>query len=381
MKVIVLGGCGTMGSSIVRSLIRAEDVEKIIIGDKNPNMSRVHESIKNSKKVSARAIDVADYTTLVKVIAGNDVIVNAVGPYYKYGLHTMRASIEAGVNYIDIMDDYDTTLAAFDLDKPAKKAGLSLCIGFGSLPGFINIIVRYAADKLDEVDDVKIYWLYTLNDTGGAGVVAHMFHALKGDVPQYLEGKLTYVPAGSGTEEVEFVEPFGKCPVYFIGHPEPITMPRYLKGVKNVIEKAGIGPIWGNQLFRDLIDHGFASDEAIIIDGKPVVSEKFIAEFIQNSTVFKKQVEEWKTEPGKTIVKGKKDGNEITYIYESSGRMAPGTGIPASICAQMLGRGEIKTKGVVAPEGCVDPKLFFKRFAESGFHFYETKIVTEEAKY
>ena len=234
---------------------------------------------------------------------------------------------------------------------------------------------------MDEVDDISLFWLYTLNDTGGAGVVAHIFHALRGNVPQYLNGELVNVPAGSGVEEVEFLEPFGKCEVYYIGHPEPITIPRYVEGVKNVVNKAGIMPEWGNQLFRDLLARGFVSDEAISVEGMPVVPEKFIAEFIQNAPSFKKQVEEWKTEPGKTIVKGRESGKPVTYIYESSGRMAPGTGIPAAICAQMLGRGEITAKGVVAPEGCVDPRAFLSEFAKVGFVLYETKIETHEAEY
>ena len=380
MKILVLGGGGLMGSSVVRDLIKSEYVEKVIIASRKPDLTKVHESVKSSKKVSTESVDVADFQTLVKIIRTNDVIVNCVGPYYRYGLHTMRAAIEAGVNYLDIMDDYDTTLAAFKLDEQAKKAGLSLCIGFGSSPGFINIIVKYATDKLDEVDEVRILWAYTLNDTGGTGVLIHMFHALQGNVPQYLDGKLTYVPAGSGIEEVEFIEPFGKCPVYYVGHPEPITIPRYIKGVKTVVNKAGIMPLWGNQLFKELIERGFTSDEPLMVGGNPVVPEQFVAEFIQNSPSFKRQVEEWTTEPGKIIVKGKEGDKAVTYIYNSSGRMAPGTGIPASICAQMLACGEIKEKGVIAPEGCVDPKLFLARFAKRGFSVSETKVMTQEAQ-
>lgn len=370
-----------MGSSVVRDLIKGDEVEKVAIVDKKVDMTKLHESVRSSKKVSTQTVDVADFQALVKIIKGNDVVVNCVGPYYKYGLHTMKAAIEAGVNYLDIMDDYDTTLAAFDMDEPAKKAGLSLCIGFGSSPGFNNIIVKYAADKLNEVDEVRILWGYTLNDTGGTGVVIHMFHALQGNVPQYLDGKLVYVPAGSGIEEVEFVEPFGKCPVYYVGHPEPITIPRYIKGVKTVVNKAGIIPLWGNQLFKELVERGFASDEPLTVGDNSIIPEQFLAEFIQNSPSFKKHVEEWTTEPGKIIVKGKEGNKVVTYVYNSSGRMAPGTGIPASICAQMLARGEIKEKGVVAPEGCVDPKLFLARFAKKGFRLSETKVVTQEMQF
>lgn len=380
MKILVLGAYGTMGSSVVRDLVKGEDVAQVVAADRSLDPGRLHESVRNSPKLVTATIDVEDFDGLVKLMKECDAVVNVVGPYYKYGLHTMRAAIAAKTDYIDIMDDYDTTIEAFDLDEEAKDAGVSLCIGFGSSPGFNNIIVKYAADKLDRVEEANILWLYTLNDTGGASVVTHMFHALEGDVPQHLDGELKFVPAGTGVEEVEFVEPFGRCPVYYVGHPEPVTIPRYIKGMKTCVNKAGILPLWGNRLFRDLLNLGFVSDEPIIVGGHSITPEQFISEFIQSAPSFKEHVEEWTTEAGKIIVKGYKDGTAVTYTYSSSGRMAPGTGIPASICAQMLVLGEITEKGVVAPEGCVDPKLFFARFAERGFRMNETMSVTREVE-
>lgn len=381
MKFVVLGGCGIMGSSIVRDLIKGAEVERVIIADKKIDVTRLHKSVQESDKVSTQTVDVADYQALVKVIKENDVVINCVGPFYKFAIPTMKAAIEAGVNYLDIMDDYDTTMAAFDLDQPAKKAGLSLCIGFGSSPGFGNVVAKYAVDKLDQVDEVRLLWGYALNDPAGPSVLAHMFHALRGDIPQYLDGKLVRVPGGSGGEEVvDFGEPYGKCPVYYLGHPEPITMPRYFKGVKTVVNKGCYLPLWVNELFFNLIKHGFADRELINMDGNPIVPEDFIVQIMQTGASFRKQVEEYTTAPLNVVVKGREGDKAVTYVYESAGRMAPGTAIPASICTQMLGKGEITEKGVVPPEACVDPKAFFSRFAERGFQLSEQKTVTGQAE-
>jgi hypothetical protein len=46
----------------------------------------------------------------------------------------------------------------------------------------------------------------------------------------------------------------------------------------------------------------------------------------------------------------------------------------------MLACGEISEKGVLAPEGCVDPKGFLTRFAKRGFSFSETEAITQEAR-
>jgi len=381
MKVIVLGGFGIMGSSVCRDLIKGAEVEKVIIADRKIHEENLHESVKVSDKVSTQIVDVADFQTLVEILKGNDVVINCVGPFYKFAIPTMEAAIEAGVNYLDIMDDYDTTMASFDLDELARKAGISICIGFGSSPGFGNIVAKYAAEKLDQVDEIRLLWGFALNDPAGPSVLAHMFHALRGEIPQYLDGKLVNVPGGSGGEEiVDFGEPYGKCPVYYLGHPEPITMPRYFKGVKTVVNKGCFLPLWVNGLFFDLIKHGFADREPVKVNGNPIVPEDFIVQVMQEGASFRKQVEEYTTAPLDVVVKGKEGNKILTYVYRSAGAMAPGTAIPASICAQMLGRGEIKEKGVLPPEACIDPKAFLGMFAKKGFRLFEQKTVLGEVE-
>jgi len=57
-------------------------------------------------------------------------------------------------------------------------------------------------------------------------------------------------------------------------------------------------------------------------------------------------------------VKGYKDGGEDSYIFSMSSRgqgMGEGTGIPAAIGAIIMATGKIKEKGVLPPEGCVNP--------------------------
>ncbi|MGD0352371.1 MAG: saccharopine dehydrogenase NADP-binding domain-containing protein [Dehalococcoidia bacterium] len=383
MKALILGGCGVMGSSVARDLIKSDDITEVILADRRIDMAKMHKSLQNSKKVSTQTIDVAEFKALVRLIKGNDVVINCVGPFYKYAISIMKATIEAGVNYLDIMDDYDTTIAAFkEMDQPARKAGLSLCIGFGSSPGFGNIIVKYAADKLDEVDEVRILWLGAINDPSGTGAMAHAFHCLKGEHPQYLDGKLVNVAGFDGEEEFDFGEPYGKCPVYYFGHPEPITIPRYIKGVKTVVNKGGFLPLWFNQLIKELIARGFAEDEPILVGSASVVPIDFVTSIIGQSPILRKQVEAYTTAPFSAVIKGKEGNKNVTYVYSSGGgAMAPGTAIPASICAQMLARGDIKVKGVVAPEGCIDPNAFFREFARRGFRLSETKTVTEEIKF
>jgi saccharopine dehydrogenase (NAD+, L-lysine-forming) len=57
-------------------------------------------------------------------------------------------------------------------------------------------------------------------------------------------------------------------------------------------------------------------------------------------------------------VKGLKKTKIRNIYFSSAGRLAPATGIPASIGALMLIDGKINVKGVKSPEQCIDPDEF-----------------------
>ena len=58
-----------------------------------------------------------------------------------------------------------------------------------------------------------------------------------------------------------------------------------------------------------------------------------------------------------------------------AGRMAPGTGLPASIASLMMNAGHITAKGVVAPEGCVDPDIFLGEFLKRGAKIHQSQKI------
>lgn len=380
MKALILGGCGDTGSSVARDLIKSNVVKQVILADKKIDMNKVHESVRTNKKISAQTLDVTNFEALVETIKGNDVVINIVGPYYRFGIQTMKAAIKANVHYLDICDDYDVTRDAFALDETAKKAGVSICIGFGGAPGSTNMLAKYAADKLDEVDEINILWAAGFNDPIGPAAAMHAMHMFSGKVPQYLDSKWVEVPAGSGAEVVDFIEPTGKTEIYYVGHPEPVTLPRYIKGVKKVVNKGGVLPQWVSKMIMEFADRGFLATEPLSFHGSEISPREFMVHILRSAPRFRKQVEEYTTAPSNIVVKGNKENKKVTYTYRFGGHQAPGTAIAASISAQMLYRGDIKAKGVIAPEGAMDPEVYFAEFAKKGMRIFEEKSVGSEVK-
>jgi len=374
MQALVLGGTGGMGQGVARDLIKQDRIHKVILGDINTDPSRVQEKLRASEKVSLRQIDVNDHKGLVNAIREVDIVINCAGPFYKTAVAVARAAVEAKVNYIDICDDYEAVdiLFASDIDHAAKEAGITVLTGMGSDPGTNNVIVKWYANQLDRVDEIALFWVVSIAELSGAAW-DHSLHMTIGKIPQYLDGKLEYVEGGTGEEMAQFLEPLGTCQVRYVGHPQPLTIPRYIRGVRTVVVKGALIPPWVDQLIREQRETGFLSKESVEIKGAKVVPYDLTLRL-------------WGSIPDnrdkgpfasglKVIVKGERKGKQVTYTADIVGRMAPGTGLPASIAALMLDAGDVSVKGVVAPEGCIDPGKFLAALIQRGAKIHQTETI------
>lgn len=374
MQAIVVGGAGTMGQGVARDLIKQEKITKVTLGDIVTDPNRLQEKLRASDKISLVKIDVNDHDSLVRAIKGNDVVVNTAGPFYKTAVAVARAAVEAGVNYIDICDDYEAVPILFssDIDEGAKKAGVTVLTGMGSDPGTNNVLVKWYANQLDKVDEIRLFWVVSIAELHGAAW-DHSLHMVTGKLPQYMDGKLEYVEGGTGEETVQFLEPLGTCVMRYVGHPQPITIPRYIEGLKKVIIKGALIPSWVDDLIGEQRDTGFLSTEPMEVKGTKVVPYDLTLKL-------------WETIPEgrdngpqasglKVIVKGERDGKRVTYTADMVGRMAPGTGLPASIAALMMDDGDVTVKGVVAPEGCIDPEKFLSEFIKRGARIHQSEKI------
>ena len=375
MRAIVLGGAGGMGQGVARDLIKQQQVTDVILADLYPDPERLAPKLRDSEKATLIKMDVNDHDAMVNRFKEIDVVINCAGPFYKTAVPVAKAAVEAKKNYIDICDDYEGTEILFnsDIDKMAKEAGITVLTGMGSDPGTNNILVKWYADRLDQVDDIYLYWVVSIAELAGAAW-DHSLHMTLGKIPQYINGKLVYVEGG--TEEIaeQFLEPLGTCHVRYVGHPQPLTLPRYIKGVKNVIIKGALIPLWVDELIKDQKNSGLLSTEPIDIKGTKV-------------TPYDLALKLWETIPEgrdngpqssglKVIVKGERDGKKVTYTADMVGRMAPGTGLPASIASLMMDAGDVTVKGVVAPEGCIDPGKFIGAFLKRGARIHQTENIS-----
>jgi saccharopine dehydrogenase (NAD+, L-lysine-forming) len=369
-KVIVLGGCGAVGSVAVKTLASQGLFSQVVIGDFNIKKADRMVADLGSDTVSAVRVDANDPSSIKDAIGPCDLVLNCVGPFYKTVKTILRTVIESGKNYVDVCDDVDVTLEILEMDDEAKRAGISALIGMGSSPGATNVLARFAHETLlDETDSIDIFHTHGGEPIEGAGVLEHRFHCMSIDIPMFLEGELKYVrffeKDGIALRETFDFPIVGKnVPLYPYPHPEQVTIPRYMK-VKRVTNKGSVLPNEYYDLIRNLCEMGLATKEPINVQGISVVPHDFSIAYILKERERILRDTNFGTQRGccSVVAKGKKDGKYQEFRFHmasASEALGEGTGIPAAIGAMLMEEGKITEKGVFPPEGCVNPADFIE---------------------
>ena len=365
-KVVVLGGCGAVGSVAVSTLAGQPTFSEVVIGDMN--VARARELASSiGDKVSVVQVDAANPQSVKQAVAGADVVLNCVGPFYKTVKTILAAVIEVGVNYVDICDDVDVTLDILGLDAAAKSAGMTAVIGMGASPGVTNLLAKFlASTQLDETDSIDIFHCHGGEAVEGPGVIGHRFHCMSIDIPMFLDGRLQYVKYfgedGMALRQTFNFPVLGEVPLYPYPHPEQVTLPRYLK-VRRVTNKGSVLPIAYYQLTAELCRLGLSSREPLEVNGQPVAPYDFAVAYVIRERDRILRDTNFGSVRGcmSVVAKGLKDGQprELrVHISSKAGGLGEGTGIPAAIGAILLQQGKITGPGVLPPEACIDASEF-----------------------
>ena len=154
-------------------------------------------------------------------------------------------------------------------------------MGLGASPGITNAIAAYASSTLTSVEEIKIYVTRGIEEEAVGAIPYHMLHCCPGEIPIYKDG--THRKARGlvdGKEYAKFPEPFGGAKVYYFGHPETVTLPRYIEGVKNVCCKGTFFPSEFRDVLLQVHSLGLLSEKPINVKGNEVAPLDFMASFI-----------------------------------------------------------------------------------------------------
>ncbi len=381
MKILALGGPGDTGQHAVRAAYEFDSIRQIVVGDRDGQKAAAFAG-QFDAKVTATQLDVTDRAALVHELTQCDIVISTIGPYYQYGTLVLSAALEAHCHYLDICDDWEPTLDMLALHEDAITAGITAIVGAGASPGISNLLAVKAYGALDQV--------HTLHTVWGAGdpdkdqsegddedvsqaVLEHWIQQLTGTIRLLRDGQHT---ERRPLEEITVNYPgIGAVVCYTVGHPEPVTLPRSLSGLRHsfnlmhmpafvisflqtVGAKVDSGqlsiPAAAKELIQTLApkeDHSTLAATMRYLAhglGKVMTRKKYLPELAAVAT--------GEQDGRKAVVGASLDGN-------FSGGIGPLTCIPTALIAEMISRREITKPGVFAPEDGIDPDLFFQRLA------------------
>jgi hypothetical protein len=240
MKIIVLGAAGKAARAAIHSLVYLGGIEHIYLADHNAEALSKLASDLASLPVSPRFIDAESERSLRERIREADLAIGCLGPFHRYEGNIVRAAITARRDYLSLCDDPEAAQEVYSLDKEARRSGVSILCGCGLTPGLSNLLSCRLGSRMSRVDAVEVSWCQEIGNALGAATLEHLLHACGGKVPLYQRGKVRKVRGGSWEELVEFPPPMGWKAVGFLGHPETLTLPRFLPGVLDVSVRGGV---------------------------------------------------------------------------------------------------------------------------------------------
>ncbi len=207
MRVAVIG-LGTTGSQLAR-LLRLSDQIELSIYDTN------------KKRLTAVLAEFADSASPCGPSGeGADVVVLATPA----GAHVELAgqALTNGAHVVSLGDSVQDVTNLLLLDRKARSLHLSVAVGAGFAPGLTCLLVRHAADALDEVVEIAI----AKAGTGGPACARQHHRAMKTDATDWIDGHWVARRGGSARDLLWFPPPIGARDAYKAALPSPLLLQR-----------------------------------------------------------------------------------------------------------------------------------------------------------
>jgi len=376
VHIAVVGGAGAMGRVAVADAARSDAVEEVRIVDRDERAAEAVRAWVGSPKGAVRT----GADGLAGALAGASAVVNAAS--HRLNVGVMRACLEVGAHYTDLGGLYYYALEQYELDDAFRAAGLSAAISMGSAPGITNMLAAAACDRLDTVESIELVDAtipsvdWSLDDPYAPPYAAStLVDEFTEPAPVFLEGKIELRQAGSGAKVYSFPEGDVEC-VYTI-HSEPATLPRSYaaKGITRVEWRLGLPPADSVRL-RSFVAAGLASREPIDVGGVLVAPRDVLAATLQRQPVGPPDL--GAVERLRASVVGTAGGERVEIVADmlvtppsdlGVDQGAYATGVPPSVAAQMLARGDCLGPGVTGPEAMLPVGVFFEELSRRGLHY------------
>jgi saccharopine dehydrogenase-like NADP-dependent oxidoreductase len=318
VRVAVLG-LGAVGTRAARQLASTDEVDEIVL--RSPSAARVDEV---AASLGAKARPQPDAGA---DLPEADVVVVASPSGTQVDL--ARRLVARGTPVVTTSDRVDDCTALLDLGPEAEARGIAVAVGATFAPGLTCVLARFAADRLETVDEIHISRL----GTGGPACAREHHRALGGVAIDWRDGGWQHRPAGSGRELSWFPDPIGAADCYRAALPDALLLVPAFPGVGRVTARLA------------------ATRRDRLTSRLPMLRPPH-----PEGGLGAVRVE----------VRGRGDGGMAVEILGAMDRPGVAAGAVAALAAVELGAGRAKATGASGLANLVDPKPFLLELGRRG---------------
>jgi saccharopine dehydrogenase (NAD+, L-lysine-forming) len=242
MRIFVLGA-GATGSLLAQLLERQGHT--VWCGDRDP--ARARRFLGKKSLIPIASVNARNLRGIIRAARGAQLIVNASASVFN--LIVMRAALHLRAHYLDLSshltkNPFKAEQFAF-AKRFAEKNRLAL-INTGAAPGLTNLLVKRAAEALDEIASVhiRLYESTESHDPISQWSPEVSFDEAISNPRVYRHGKFRMEKRFAELEKFRFVDPIGNANVVLAAQDEVATLPHFIP-MRNMDVKIG-----GNEFDR-----------------------------------------------------------------------------------------------------------------------------------
>ena len=357
MRVVVIGGAGEVGAELVRDLAGVDEIDSLSVADLDADRAGAIAAELKRRGVSACGLDVHDRESALELLRGADLLMNCTS--FELFDTVFELALAAGVDYADLISEPSPQQRAV-----AERAGIAAISGLGASPGLSNVLVRHAAEQFDELLGVNISWISSRTAAPTPGLLDTILWEVSEDCSTrcfYRDGRHERAAFMEGSRIVEFAQPVGRQFVYYVPHPETITLPAHFP----TLRECAVRGSWRPELMQDLR----VLERYGLLSAKALESTK---QAIWERLGGARDAEPW-TLFVNVEVSGARGGEVVRRTYNASHPTEWGdrgiarmTGVPAAVGAQLLAGHRRDVVGFVDPEEYYDPLEFLAHLEQRG---------------
>jgi saccharopine dehydrogenase (NAD+, L-lysine-forming) len=226
MRIFILGA-GATGSLLAQLLERQGHV--VWCGDRDP--ARARRFLGKKSAIPVATVNARNLRAIVKAAKGCQLIVNASASVFNQIV--IRAALRLRAHYMDLSSHLTKNPFKPEQERYKKKfeeKHRAALINTGAAPGLTNLLVKRAAEMLDEVQSVhiRIYESSESDDPISQWSPEVSFDEAISHPRIYRDKKYQLAKRFSELEKFRFPDPIGTANVVLAAQDEVATLPHYI---------------------------------------------------------------------------------------------------------------------------------------------------------